>query len=257
VDTIFVEGVAATISAIIVFCGSVWLILTMVMGARLAYFVTASITLAFIIIMSVVWSINPLGPVGELPSWQEVSASENAAQLEGPSASSYPDSPWTAPSEDDEEQQELASDLESDATDLLESEIEAGNIQAFTDVTQAVVSEGGTRFLEQDGTTYGAVQLEPAPAPEEGGEEQAEEGPITNLDVPPTPKAEETPAAQLPDKNARVFVLMQLDEGNELGPARMISFGALILFVLHVFGLSLSERRSRARLNGNGGGSGS
>ena len=42
-DLTFVEGIAAVASGILIFAGSVWLLLTMVMGARLAYFVSASL----------------------------------------------------------------------------------------------------------------------------------------------------------------------------------------------------------------------
>ena len=52
-DVIFTVGVGAVLSGIIVFVGSVWLLLSMVLGPRLAYFVAASITLAFLLIMSV------------------------------------------------------------------------------------------------------------------------------------------------------------------------------------------------------------
>ncbi len=53
-DLTFVEGIAAAVSGIIIFCGSVWLLLTMIMGARLAYFVSASLFLGFILIKGVV-----------------------------------------------------------------------------------------------------------------------------------------------------------------------------------------------------------
>src|SRR5919106_4760961 len=109
-DAIFVEGMGATISALLVFCGSVWLLLAMVLGVRLAYLVTASITLCFILIMGVVWSINPLGPVGQLPEWDQVSLALDQGELEGPSVSSYPEGPWRSPNPDDEAEQALASD---------------------------------------------------------------------------------------------------------------------------------------------------
>ncbi len=60
---IFIEGVATVVAGVIVFCGSVFLILYLIVGARLAYFLTASITLAFLSLMAVVWWVNPLGPL--------------------------------------------------------------------------------------------------------------------------------------------------------------------------------------------------
>ena len=246
-DTITVEGFAAAISAIIVFCGSVWLLLTMVMGARLAYFITASVTLAFVVMMGVVWSINPLGPVGDLPGWRTVSVSEDQAELEGPSASSYPESPWEEFDAEDEAEQELASELESAGTDALGRAIADGDVTAFEDAADAIVSEGSARFVETDGERFGAIQLEPAPEAEEEEAAPAEEdSPVQALEVPPVPSPSPTPPGELPDEDARVYATFRLDPGNPLGQARMITAGSFLLFVLHLFGLGRSERRSRA-----------
>lgn len=245
-DTIFVEGIGATVSAIIIFCGSVWLLLTMVLGARLAYFVTASVTLAFVVMMGVVWSINPLGPVGALPGWEGTGVSEDVAELEGPNASSYPEAPWEEFDEEDEDEQALASELESAGGAALETAIDEGEVEAFEEATQAVVSEGSARVLEADGVRYGAVQLEPAPEPEAEEEETEEDSPIQTLEVPEVPSPEPIPASELPDDDARVYALFELDPGNPLGTARTITLGSLLLLVLHLFGLGRSERRSRA-----------
>ncbi|MGH2701248.1 MAG: hypothetical protein ACRDJB_03650 [Actinomycetota bacterium] len=245
-DTIFVEGVAAVVSAVIVFCGSVWLLLTMVLGARLAYFITASVTLAFLVMMGLVWSLNPLGPVGALPGWEEVSVSEDQAELEGPSAGSYPDSPWQSFDEENEDDAALASELESAATESAGAGIESGDIEAFEDAAQLIVSEGSARYVESDGVRYGAVQLEPAPAPEEEEAEEEAEEPIQQLEVSPVPSPSPTPASELPDESARVYALFELDPGNPLGTARMITAGGFLLLVAHLFGLGRSERRSRA-----------
>jgi len=241
------EGYAAVISAVVIFCGSVWLLLTMVLGARLAYFITASVTLAFLVMMGIVWSINPLGPVGDLPGWEQVGVNADQGELEGPSAGSYPESPWEEFDPNDEAEQALASELESVATDALGAAIESEDIDAFADASQAVVSEGSARFIEADGERFGAVQLEPAPLPEEEEEEAEEETtPVQTLDVPPVPTPEPTPESELPDDDARVYVLLELDPGNPLGQARLITAGSLLLLLLHLFGLGRSERRSKA-----------
>jgi len=247
VNVLALEGYAAVISAVVIFCGSVWLLLTMVLGARLAYFITASVTLAFLVMMGIVWSINPLGPVGDLPGWEQVGVNADQGELEGPSAGSYPESPWEEFDPNDEAEQALASELESVATDALGAAIESEDIDAFADASQAVVSEGSARFIEADGERFGAVQLEPAPLPEEEEEEAEEETtPVQTLDVPPVPTPEPTPESELPDDDARVYVLLELDPGNPLGQARLITAGSLLLLLLHLFGLGRSERRSKA-----------
>ncbi len=217
-DVIFTVGVGAVLSGIIVFVGSVWLLLSMVLGPRLAYFVAASITLAFLLIMAVVWSVNPLGPVGELPSWNPVAIGEDASELEFGPASSYPESPWRAPSEEDEAEQTQKSELETDAGDYFETALTEGDLDVAAGSTGAA-STDETRFIEQDGDLFGAVTLEVTPPAGGGGGETAEP--------------------------ATVVAVLEYDPGNPLGRARITVAGAFVLLVLHLFGLSRSERRAR------------
>ena len=210
-DLVFLEGIAATVAAIIVFCGSVFLLLAMVMGGRLAYFVTASVTLAFLLMMGVVWSLNPLGPVGKLPEWDPLDIGADASALEFGPAAEYPEGGWQAVDTEDQAETAEASELESSATSYLETAIEEGEVDTFEAASDAVVNTDLTRLLEQEGSQYGAVTLEPA----EGGQ------------------GEET------------VVVMSYDPGNPLGPARVITFVTFLLLVLHLVGLSMSERRAR------------
>ena len=102
-SSLFVEGIAATVAAIVIFCGSVWLLLSLVLGPRLAYFVTASVTLGFLLLMGAVWSFGtPLGPTGQLPSWSGVGTGETAAETGFGPASEYPDGGgWFEPDPED------------------------------------------------------------------------------------------------------------------------------------------------------------
>jgi hypothetical protein len=218
-DVIFTVGVGAVLSGIIVFVGSVWLLLSMVLGPRLAYFVAASITLAFLLIMAVAWSVNPLGPVGELPSWNPVAIGEDASQIEFGPASSYPDNPWRVPSEEDAAEQTQKSELETDAGDYFETALTEGDLDVQAGSTGAA-STDETRFVEQDGDLFGAVTLEVIP-PAGGGGGGATEEPST------------------------VVAVLEYHPGNPLGRARIAVAGAFVLLVLHLFGLSRSERRAR------------
>lgn len=236
-DAIFVEGVAATASAIIVFCGSVMLLLTMVLGIRLAYLVTASVTLAFLLMMGIVWSLpapSPLGPVGTLPEWNETAVAEEQAALDFGPAQEYPEGDWAEPKEDDEAEAAKVAELESSAGDALEAAIDDGTVEQFADASQAVVGEGTARLLETGGREYGAVTFEPIPVePEtEGGGGGATPAPSPTGPPPPP-------------EDARVYVVMSYDPGNPLGPARAITLGLLIAFIGHVFWLSRVERRTR------------
>ncbi|MDQ3915580.1 MAG: hypothetical protein M3323_09685 [Actinomycetota bacterium] len=247
-DSLFVEGVAATVSAVLVFIGSVWLLLALVLGPRLAYFIAASVTLGFLLLMAAVWSYGtPLGPVGELPSWSEVGVAETAAEIQFGPAADYPEGGWFEPSTDDKEQNEFASSAESEAPDELEAAIDKEKITAFTDIDQAAVDSDATRLIEQGGVTYATVRFEVAPAAEEGDEE-GDAPSDTDLSAEPgDPPAEDDAAAEEegPAPDAEAFVVLERHPGNPSLMARQITAGTFVLFVLHLLGLNWSEKRAR------------
>src|SRR5688572_31532284 len=127
-DVAFVTGMSAFVSSVIIFIGAAFLLLMLIIGARLAYWLTASITFAFLLIMAAVWSINPLGPVGELPSWNPVDIREEATDLDFEAAAQYPDSPWHLPDEDDDTETAKVAELESAATEAFAEAIDEGEL---------------------------------------------------------------------------------------------------------------------------------
>jgi len=237
----FITGMSAFVSSMIIFVGSAFLLLALIMGARLAYFVTASITLAFTLIMGVVWSINPLGPLGQLPEWDPIDAQTDAAELEFDEGAAYPDEPWQPANPDDATQMTQASELESDATKYVETQITDGEIQGFPATPQFTVAEDSTRLLTRGDRTYGLTTIDVLP-------------PLVQpeLGIPPKAEreaAEEASGAEEIEPLGQVAVVAEYDPGNPLGLARMITLGTLVLLVLHLIGLSMSERRvARQRL---------
>lgn len=212
-DLLFLEGVAAVVAAVIVFCGSVFLLLAMVVGGRLAYFVTASVTLAVLVIMGVVWSVNPLGPVGKLPEWTPLDIGADASALDFGPVAEYPEGPWQPVDTDDAVQAAQGSELEAASTDYLETALQEGDVDTVQAAADAAVNTDLTRLLQQGDALYGAVTLEPL---------QGKQG-------------------------SETVVVMRYDPGNPLGPPRMITAGTFVLLALHLFGLSRSERRARQR----------
>ncbi|MGH2807257.1 MAG: hypothetical protein ACRDKT_08275 [Actinomycetota bacterium] len=237
-DTAFITGMGAFLSAIIVFIGSAFLLMTLVMGARLAYFVTASITLCFVLIMAVVWSINPLGPLGEAPQWTTQAIGEDAEGLDFNQASSYPEDPWAPPDDEDDVQVVQASELESDAMKAVEGELTEG-VEGLPSTATLQIAEDSTRLLQQREDQFGATLVDvlpPSEPPEFGIPSKAERERLSGQEA--TGAEELEPLGQL-------AVIMEYHPGNQLGPARMIALGTLILLVLHLVGLSLAERRGR------------
>jgi hypothetical protein len=233
-DLVFIEGVAAVLAAIILFIGSAWLLLTVIMGGRLAYFVTASVALGFLFIMTLVWSYGtPLGPVGQMPEWNGVALEGSADQVEFEAASSYPDSPWEVPAKDDQEALTKAAELESAAIDYLVQLIPEEKGQGFLAEADATVAEDSVRLYKQGETEYGALTLEAS---------------TSAID-----KANEADPDQIfTPEDATAVVVMKYDPGNPLGKARKIAGGTFLLWALHLFGLSRAERKAKEELNGNG-----
>ncbi len=234
-DTAFITGMSAFVSAMIIFVGSAFLLLALIMGARLAYFVTASITLAFTLIMGVVWSINPLGPLGQSPEWDPLDAQTDAAQLEFDAAADYPEGDWQVPDPEDAIQTTQASELESDATEYVTTQISEGQIEGFPANPQFTVTEDSTRLLIRGEQTYGITSIDVLPPLVE-----------PELGIPPKAErenAEEATGAEEIEPLGQVAVVAEYDPGNPLGLARMITLGTFVLFVLHLIGLSMSERR--------------
>lgn len=213
IDQIFVTGSAAFLSSIIVFVGSVFLLMALVMGARLAYMITASVTLGFVLIMGVVWSIGePLGPVGQMPEWHSANVADDASALEFGPASEYPEGGWHVPEESDD----TAGELESAATDAIGTAIDDDELGGYDDPATVAVVADSTRFYEQGDQRYGMVAFEGLTGTEgEGG--------------------------------PNLFAVMEYDPGNPSGPARMITAGTFILFVGHLIGLSRMEKKAARR----------
>lgn len=230
-DLVFIEGIAAVVSGLIVFVGSVWLLLAVIMGGRLAYFVTASVTLGFIFIMTLVWSYgDPLGPVGQMPEWNPVGIGESASELEFGPASEYPEDPWETPGKDDQEALTKAAELESAAIDYLADAIQEKEGGEFLAEADASVVAESARLYTQGEDEYGALTLEASTSAIEKAKEADPDQAVT------------------PD-DASLIVVMKYDPGNPLGKARMIAGGTFIIFALHLFGLSRAERKVKREQN--------
>jgi hypothetical protein len=208
-DTTFLTGSAAFLAAITVFVGSVFLLMALVMGARLAYMITATVTLAFVFMMALVWSYGtPLGPVGQLPEWHPVDIGTDAASLGFGPAADYPQG-WEVPEEGDA----AASELQTAATDYLDSAITDGKIDAFEDAGDAVLDPESVRLIEQDGTLFGGATM-------------------TGVEGTETEDAQP------------VIAVMEYDPGNPSGTARRIAAGTFVVLAAHLVLLSRMEKKA-------------
>jgi hypothetical protein len=119
VDPVFVKGVAAFAIFMVLFVGGTWLLLSFVVGRRLAYFITGSIFFGIMVIMSIIWigTLPPdpqakffktaLGPKGIETTWFGIGVGKQLAKVDlatvpgaGKSTfdvSDYPSGKWVAP----------------------------------------------------------------------------------------------------------------------------------------------------------------
>jgi hypothetical protein len=224
-----VLGIAAVFSGIVIFCGSVWLLLAIILGGKLAYFVTASVTLGFLLIMGGVWSYGcpnnfrlpgcgdtPLGPVDKVPEWDPIAIGEGEVNF-GPAAQ-YPGDPWFTADPEDDQQKKQAGELEGAAADYLEAEIAAGNT-SYAQPEDAIVADDSTKLLKNDEGLFGALILEPG----------------------------ENLATGEPFEGEELTVIMQYDFGHQWRKARRIMGGTFLLFALHLFGLSRAEKAAKRK----------
>ena len=106
VDRTLIEGFAALIAGLVLFVGSVFLLLTAIFGPRMGYLVTATGFFAFWVILAALWVFGApgtprfLGPKGELPSWQAVAAGTDLRSPTFPVVSQYPGGPWSEPDQE-------------------------------------------------------------------------------------------------------------------------------------------------------------
>lgn len=103
-DTVFVQGVLATVLSFLVFFGTPWLLLAMVLGPKMGYWVTGAVFFGVMIVLSIMWFANGLGPKGPETAWHAIGVGKDLAEVEGFGAtydvSEYPGGTWEEPKKD-------------------------------------------------------------------------------------------------------------------------------------------------------------
>ena len=99
-------GIASVVAAVILFIGSVYVLLSAFFGLRMGYLVLAVSFFGWMIILTSIWTFGPpalgtpqnLGPRGTEPHWQVFAAGYGAVRSsEYPQTSRYPNRPWHPP----------------------------------------------------------------------------------------------------------------------------------------------------------------
>jgi hypothetical protein len=175
ISPFFWKGTAVTISAFILFVGSVYVLLSAVFGLRMGYLITAVSFFAWMIILSAIWVFGPdllgtppnLGPRGVEPHWQVIAAGTDEVGSQYEASKAYPEAPWKEPTEAQKAQvdtvesvvqqylaAQAARELEDEGVGLCEGEeLEQGTAPADCfafDPSLFAVED--VKFAESDGT---------------------------------------------------------------------------------------------------------
>ena len=99
--SVFIKGVLATIFVMGALFGMVYLLMSMVLGPKLAYWVEGCVTFGVVSIMSFIWFISGLGPTGADTAWKAIALGPNvtAAKAFGTTynVADYPGDGWQKP----------------------------------------------------------------------------------------------------------------------------------------------------------------
>ncbi|HYH28273.1 MAG TPA: hypothetical protein VEA19_05815 [Actinomycetota bacterium] len=103
-----IEGVLVTIASLILFVGSIYVLVAAVFGSRMGYLISATSFFGFMMILSALWAFGSwafgapgtpryLGPKGDLPAWVALGAGQSLESSSYPVIEQYPGGPWQDP----------------------------------------------------------------------------------------------------------------------------------------------------------------
>ncbi len=103
---LFWKGIGVTVTAVVLFIGSVYMLLAAVFGLRMGYLVLAVSFFGWMIILAALWTFGvpgtlpDLGPRGTEPHWKVFAAGTGTVESRFGETTRYPARPWALPNED-------------------------------------------------------------------------------------------------------------------------------------------------------------
>lgn len=238
------RGALTVILGVLVWCGSIYLLLATNLGARLGFLVALTGLAGWIALMGTVWWIYGIGLKGDEPSWQQVSGRTVIQEVDLLYQAGVVDEP-------------LAVDASSDpavASDAVAAQLDA---QGWAQVGEAEPAFGqaeaaATTFLEEEGAfeagEFDVTAVFEVDPPEESAYPKL--GPngefdqlaffkrpyYTLVEVAPYEPLRVEPgrapvAPQVDEERQRQYVYMIRDLGNLRQPAALITIGSTTMFL--------------------------
>jgi hypothetical protein len=238
-----IRGISVVVIGTVVLCGSVYLILSTNLGARLGFLVTLAGLSAWLMLMGVFWWIYGIGLKGKDPTWvgkeiigeQLTNAGSTVAHVEDISTATTTERQdgWIRIAEDDV----AFGQTVAAADDILQNQTETFKAGDYKPV--AVYSKGGERFPKLGDSLdffaffhrphYAIVEVQPVvPTLNEPG--RAPLPAVVDTSKPPT------------------YVLMERDLGTHRQPAVSLTIGAGLLFGLCCYTLHRRDRTLQENL---------
>lgn len=141
---LLLRGIMGFSISVIILVGSVWLLLSMILGARMGYLVMGSVLFAIMTLLSVIWVITAFGPRGPETTWFAVGVGEGLGEVSRHEStydvSDYPRGDWVVPGEG-----ELLADGEHDTAteaDLVEPVLDTAVGKAIDPEAAPAAEEG-------------------------------------------------------------------------------------------------------------------
>lgn len=221
-----IKGGLAVITAVVLFVGSVLLVLAAVFGRRMGYLVLAVSFFGWLMILSSVWTFGfysqgletpvNLGPRGQEPAWMVESVGTDPQPVYDAFAS-YPGNGWREPGTNDEDQ---------------------ASVQSVTSAAQSYLAEQANEELGRD--------------PHEPGAIMTTEFTVQNVEFFATQDGVSLAAAHafFADGGPILTVYLRHDSGSVNRYSWMFLIGSTVLFGAHLPFLDRAERRRKEILTG-------
>lgn len=223
---LFGKGVLVTVCAVVLFVGSVYVLLSAVFGLRMGYLVLAVSFFGWLIILASIWTFGvpgtrpDLGPRGTEPHWQVIAAGTTSIQTDFEETTQYPERPWRLPDQ-----------VSKPSVDSVKTAIQKYLAARAQEELEGEGGEGEGDEFEFDFTDFGVEDIEFAGA--DGGRIHLAAG-----------RGFYTPGGPA------ITVFLRYDSGNVDVYSKSFLAAAVLGFVIHLPFLDRAERKRKAILTG-------
>jgi hypothetical protein len=278
-----IRGILTVVVAVVILCGSVYLIVATNVGSRLGFLIALSGLFGWFVTMGIIWWIYGIGRIGRLPSWEivevnygDTSQSENADVRELPAFADLPtgaevleDNPELAEQFVGDPDVTLAEIAAADPTVLEQYDFGGWSVLSSADVGEAQASADA--YLVEAGFFGEPTEYVLLEGYETGGKEERSGDSFTDrisnkveqlaqITHPPhyaviqvqavvpqeTEPGQAAPTPEADETQPVISVVMERDIGERRLPPALFTIGSAILFAITVNMLNRRDLAAKA-----------